>query len=203
MKSYLLSLDQDWEVWTDWYDARLAGGWQQPHSAALEQAITEIDDALWKGEPAMLNAEIARLGDLHRSGQGDASATGPTDAPDPPVDRMDAASESVANFDFRHNAQTNRMDAVEFPADRGVVDDESAEKERRDLMFVLKSACADFSADIRKHKVNVPPGFREDLNRYGTEAAKSEDAVAGRLKYLGDALVRAQRDDNVRFGLGD
>jgi len=58
MKKYLLAQDQDWEVWTNWYDARLAG---KPTIKNLEIGRTKITDLFWDQGPAVVNAEIKRL----------------------------------------------------------------------------------------------------------------------------------------------
>ncbi len=59
LKSTLLSFpDENWQVWTDWYEARLRGG---PFNAELEKARAILPDELWKQGPKVVNAEIARL----------------------------------------------------------------------------------------------------------------------------------------------
>ena len=58
LKSAMLASHPDWRVWTDWYEARLAGA---SADEALEVARALIDDAIWKQGPRAVNAEIARL----------------------------------------------------------------------------------------------------------------------------------------------
>jgi hypothetical protein len=60
-KSDLLAADQNWDVWTDWYEARLAGDAAHPPNEALEIARATIPDEIWKQGPAVVNAEINRL----------------------------------------------------------------------------------------------------------------------------------------------
>ncbi len=57
MQAALLAAKQDWEVWTNWYDDRLAG---RVRDAERELAYVLIDDALWTQGPAIVNAEIKR-----------------------------------------------------------------------------------------------------------------------------------------------
>lgn len=57
---------QHWEVWTDWYDARLAGDAARPPIEALEVARLKIADEIWRQGPAAVNAEIQRLIDGHK-----------------------------------------------------------------------------------------------------------------------------------------
>ncbi|NKB60193.1 MAG: hypothetical protein GKS00_28135 [Alphaproteobacteria bacterium] len=64
LKADLLSLDEDWQVWTNWYDDRLRGG---IHAAsrelieALELKRVLIEDEDWKKGPKHVNAIIAAL----------------------------------------------------------------------------------------------------------------------------------------------
>ena len=61
LKSALLARGEDWDVWTDWYEARLAGDAAHPANEALEIARATIPDETWKRGPAVVNAEIKRL----------------------------------------------------------------------------------------------------------------------------------------------
>jgi hypothetical protein len=58
-----LDVNEDWEVWTDWYEARLKNG---PADQALEVAIATIPTSTWDQGPRIVNAEIRRL--LDRAG---------------------------------------------------------------------------------------------------------------------------------------
>ena len=60
-KSALLAAGQDWNVWTDWYELRLAGDASDPPNEVLEVARAMIPDEIWKQNPAAVNAEIRRL----------------------------------------------------------------------------------------------------------------------------------------------
>ena len=62
LKTVLLDRNENWQVWTDWYEARLRGG---PVNDALELARVMIPDEIWKQGPAVVNAEIARLIEEH------------------------------------------------------------------------------------------------------------------------------------------
>jgi hypothetical protein len=65
LKSALIADGDDWRVWTDWFEARLAGDGLLPPNEALEVARATIPDNIWKLGPAAVNAEIKRLIDLH------------------------------------------------------------------------------------------------------------------------------------------
>lgn len=63
----LESLHQDWEVWTEWYDARLRGRPTHPElSAAANERIEvarvlEIEEEDWEQGPAHVNAKIKAI----------------------------------------------------------------------------------------------------------------------------------------------
>jgi hypothetical protein len=61
LKSVLLSSADDWEVWSDWYEGRLAGDERNPPIEALEVARATIPDKIWEFGPYDVNAEIRRL----------------------------------------------------------------------------------------------------------------------------------------------
>jgi hypothetical protein len=81
-KLELLALNIDWEVWTDWYNARLRGF---PVEKTLEIARVMIADEIWNQGPRAVNAEIARLIEDHRRREPDTSST-----PEIGVDANDA-----------------------------------------------------------------------------------------------------------------
>jgi hypothetical protein len=57
LKAALLAMKQDWQVWTIWYDDRLAG---RVRAEERELAYVRIEEALWQQGPAVVNAEIKR-----------------------------------------------------------------------------------------------------------------------------------------------
>jgi hypothetical protein len=57
MKNVLHGANEDWQVWTTWYDDRLAGRVQEEER---ELAYVRIDDNLWLEGPGIVNAEIKR-----------------------------------------------------------------------------------------------------------------------------------------------
>lgn len=64
LKTMLLSLGRDWQVWTDWYDDILRGGEHpasRPLIEELEIARVLIPDEDWDKGPDHVNALIARL----------------------------------------------------------------------------------------------------------------------------------------------
>ncbi len=60
------SRDEDWDVWTVWYEARLTGGPTYPYlspeaNEEIEVARVPIADEVWAEGPAVVNAESKRI----------------------------------------------------------------------------------------------------------------------------------------------
>lgn len=81
LKDYLLSLDQDWEVWTEWYEDRLRGNQGQPFTLPFVEEIeigrdpenghygrVTFPPADYKN-PAKINAQLKQLIEDYRARQ--------------------------------------------------------------------------------------------------------------------------------------
>lgn len=62
LRTQLLKRDEGWDVWSDWYDARLQGS---PANVDLEVARVTLPENLWDQGPAAVNARIRELIDKH------------------------------------------------------------------------------------------------------------------------------------------
>ena len=62
LRNALLELAEDWDVWTEWYEARRKG---VPSDEALEVARVMIANEIWAQGPKAVNAEIKRLIEEH------------------------------------------------------------------------------------------------------------------------------------------
>ncbi len=69
----LLDAKEDWEVWTDWYEARLKGG---PTDPVIELARAKIPNGTWDQGPRVVNGQIQSWYDersiSHRATQAEA-----------------------------------------------------------------------------------------------------------------------------------
>ena len=63
LKAHLIAADEGWDVWIDWYEARLHG--HPEPDKALEVARVLIPDADWERGPAYVNRVIAELIEKH------------------------------------------------------------------------------------------------------------------------------------------
>lgn len=77
LKRILLSRDEDWEVWTDWYEARLRG---DAPDLDLEEARLALPEATWEAGPKAVNEAIAALIANHYERQAAALAQDPRGA---------------------------------------------------------------------------------------------------------------------------
>ncbi len=57
LKAALVAANEHWDVWTDWYDDRLAG---RVRDEERELAYVHIEEAVWNQGPAIVNAEIKK-----------------------------------------------------------------------------------------------------------------------------------------------
>lgn len=62
MKAHLLLADEDWQVWTDWYDDRLRGA---PAHREVELDRISVAEDLMPDEPAVVNQAIREKIDAH------------------------------------------------------------------------------------------------------------------------------------------
>jgi hypothetical protein len=58
LRAELLSQNEDWDVWTEWYDERLAGDLANQE---IQIARATIENAIWQQSPAAVNAHIKEL----------------------------------------------------------------------------------------------------------------------------------------------
>ena len=66
LKTQLRSLDEDWDVWTQWYEDRLAG--RPPEDEALAVARVTLPEPMWREGPKLVNATIRELIELYNKG---------------------------------------------------------------------------------------------------------------------------------------
>jgi hypothetical protein len=144
LRAALLAAAEGWEVWTNWYDARLAGDADHSPNEALEIARATIPDEIWKQSPAVVNAEIKRLIAEHKGGA-------PVDVEEPPQPEP-SLQQRPAAFQFR--VVDDKIDAS--PEDARPIDAQGArdlydeaKRKARHLEHRLQRAQAD--VDLRAH----------------------------------------------------
>lgn len=198
LRAHLLAAGEDWDVWVDWYERRLAGG---APDLSLEWRYVDIDDALWNQGPAVVNAEIKRrieaLNDERRANE----ATAPS--ADDIAALLRAPSLRVALADFAYDDLSRLMRMVAFPEDLAALAADGAEARAADDLSALGADARDLVEDADPARKQAPREFHRDLERYATEAARGPRRFnPRRLWSLGGALHRWRLDDDLRYGLG-
>ncbi|SEA88658.1 hypothetical protein SAMN05444370_1164 [Rubrimonas cliftonensis] len=123
LRERLLAADEGWEVWADWYEARLRG---DPFDPALEEARVLLPEALWEQGPKAVNTEIAKRMAAHSEGDAKEAAHSAHDEfeqannPDAieDLDRL-LAAEAIADApaDFKIDEGRSRIRMVAGKAD--------------------------------------------------------------------------------------
>lgn len=196
LKAHLLAADEGWEVWTDWYEARLEGRFGPQ---ALELARATIPDEDWNQGPAHVNAIIRRQIEEHR-------ATHPGSDPyGRPALTVEEALETTelraAEADFELDGAARLMRMVPFTGDLPDLSDPAQRQALENMLSELADGMGDLAEDMAGGG-NVRPSLRNALGRYAREAARPVDTVRpGRLWDLGATLQQARLDEDVRLGL--
>lgn len=193
LKQHLLAADEGWEVWTDWYDALLAG---RPQDPDLELAKALIPDEVWQQGPAALNAEIARLIAEHAAKQ------------NPPglevLPAQIAATDDLSIWDFRLDVDAYAMRPQPFERDLPDIDDPYRMRDEAERLASLASTARDLYYDLRQDRPQVPPSMRRDFKRYADAASVAPEKVNPReLNRLARPIIVALDDEDVRAGLGN
>jgi hypothetical protein len=98
-KALLAAANEGWEVWIDWYEARLRG---EPADPALWEKVVLIPDADWEKGAAHVNKRIKEIIEEHEAGAGEAPEADAAVTGDPPA--LPVEPPSPAHFEFRDGA---------------------------------------------------------------------------------------------------
>ncbi len=208
LKGHLREADEDWEVWTAWYEERLYG---RLFNKALEEARVLIPGEIWEQGPKVVNAEIARLIEEHTvedSADLSGSATLSADAEVITLaEKLDAALTSVelrtALTDFNHDPSSNRVELVPYAEDLPELPTGALRADHANKLAALGAGCSSLAVDLREDAPNVPKALARDLRRYAKQAGSGPELANPRLlRMYGAALTRAHGDSETMLGLG-
>jgi hypothetical protein len=208
MKAALLALEEDWDVWTDWYEARLRG---DPGNEELELARVMTADEIWQQGPKVLNAHIKRLieksavvevnvSDTLTLGR---SETSVLKATPPAVDGDDVAAFGQRPAAFKFAVQGAHIEATpqrETPIDQGVAFDIYAElkAKARELVERLQQTNSDQRATQTAQRLldclggslaDVSPGILLMRHRSLEADAAAYDTPEARRELFPDAIA--------------
>ncbi|MCW1843583.1 hypothetical protein [Prosthecomicrobium hirschii] len=181
LKRRLLDAGDDWDVWTDWYEARLAG--KRPWRRSLEIARATLPDELWEQGPKAVNAEIKRLITAEK-----AKAAAKRQAP-----RKDVRSiGDLEPLDIPSPVPFKWQDGV-IALGGSALPVLGPRSDQRDLarkMQACREIAKDISAKIAKRRYNCRIEYREHLEGYLQWFPEDDD---GNI-YLADRHARAVRE---------
>lgn len=153
LKTTLLGLDENWQVWTNWYEDRLVGG-PRPNGRlvieALERERVLIPDEDWKTGAAHVNAMIAEMEARHRALE------------------LPKQKPSIIEVELGDDGKIHRKDD-----DKEALDADQ-EEHMREAWGAHKDQFEDFKAlDPARNE----PGLRRMMERYETALGDDFDAL--------------------------
>jgi hypothetical protein len=144
MKAGLLAAKQDWQVWTNWYDDRLAG---RVRDEERELVCVRIEEALWDLGPALVNAEFKRRIEEH--------------TPPAPIENVPSA----VFFGWTSRGTITVVPGVQnwpvFPFQGG-------EQDHANRLEACRVLATDTARSLRSGKWNARCDYAETLNNYLT-----------------------------------
>jgi hypothetical protein len=112
LSAALLSENQDWDVWTEWYDERLVGGLANQD---IQIARATIEDPIWQQSPKVVNAHIKEL-TMERKIFQHATADDPDELPD--VDSIPQQATTASQFTVDAEGRLDLLPDAPLPDDR-------------------------------------------------------------------------------------
>ncbi len=153
MKTALLGLKQNWQVWTNWYEDRLIGG-PRPNGRlvieALERERVLIPNEDWEKGAAHVNALIAQMEKRYQ-------------VPEPPKQRP-----AVIEVELRDDGKIHRK------ADEAETQDQEHEADLHEAWETHKGQFEDFTS---LEPARNEPALRNILNRYEKALGAEFDQV--------------------------
>ena len=193
----LVAGNEGWQIWIDWYQARLDG----TPSLDLDRAIALIDPEIWDAGPAVANAEVARLVAEFAGARRTASSAHALSL----QALLGAKDLRAALADFELDDMAHLMRMVQFVEDLKDLDNPTVAQDRANRLSELRDLMTDLARDIRDFASdNAPKYVARAASRYGNEAKLPvNDVRPGRLWDLGLELAGALKDREVEGALPD
>jgi hypothetical protein len=137
LNEILLRSDDNWPVWSFWYDHRLQG--TTPRGTIFDIAVARLADELWKQGPRVVNARIAELLENH--------------APPDPIPAQGAGPQ----FGLGNGDKITLAAPAEIDADGNNLD------RIRDLLPLVRQAADDIAVYVNPNQF---PELVRDVNAY-------------------------------------
>ncbi len=208
MKAALLAANQEWHVWTIWYDDRLDG---HVRDEERELAYVRIEEALWSQGPAIVNAEIKRRieeleppprvvqasASLMASGSSRASLSVAEPTPPTPIENVPSA----VSFGWTSRGTITVVAGAQnwpvFPFQGG-------ERDHANRLEASRILAMDTARSLRSGEWNTRPDYAETLDQYVSHLPKQPQGgnfllADAKARIIRRRLVESHRD----FGAED
>lgn len=209
LRDHLSGAREGWEVWTDWYQARLDGAAFDPE---LETQRVLIPAHLWDEGPKAVNAEIARLIEARRSRrarEAEGEAAGASEQGDQLAKHIARAAANpalaTAYGDIRIDLAVATADLAPAPSDAPAPVDPVPAADWRDGVAALGAMATQILRNITKHDPkNVGEALKSNLRLYARHARVAPDAINPRtLERFADLLRNAAANEDTRHALDE
>jgi hypothetical protein len=162
MKAALDAEKQDWDVWTDWYEARLAG---KRSNQKLEIARAMISNEIWEEGPAKVNAEIKKLIKKHKPPPRQKKELKPSIVPKTsntlpvPIENVPSAVSFGWSSKGTIAVVSGAFNWPVFPFNGG-------EQDHKDPLDTCRVLATDIARSIRSGRWNARSDYSETLDQY-------------------------------------
>jgi hypothetical protein len=183
LEAALLKENQDWQVWTDWYRARLAG---KCANESLEVARVLIADEVWKQGPRAVNVEIARL--IAEFDPAPSPSTQHDASSKKPLPKPLAGIPSALGFEW---TAAGTITIASSPVNWPVFPLPASEKDHCDRLDTCHTLARDMISVLKAQKYQVRDEYAEGLAKYRSRLPKGP--AQGNI-LLADAEARTLRN---------
>ncbi|MEA2894797.1 MAG: hypothetical protein QOJ84_412 [Bradyrhizobium sp.] len=172
LEARLLSLNEDWFVWTEWYWARLRG---DVANKTAEISRTKLKASIWKQPPATVNSKIKEI--ISKTKLELSNALVPLDnVPSP--------------FAFQIS-ETGKIDLASSPSNSPQFPFLNSQREQTDRLNVCRTLAQDLISDLKGRRFQARPEYVEGFEKYADRLPS--DLNAGNF-LLAEAEARTLRN---------
>lgn len=151
----LLSMNEDWFVWTEWYKARVSG--RHPIEA-IEIARARLASKVWQQAPKIVNAKIREI--VSEKVQPAQSLV--------PIDNIPSPFSFQISEDGKIGLASSPSNLPQFPY-------ANSKREQRDRLNVCRALAQDMISDLRGRKFQARPEYVEGFEKYASRLPNNVD----------------------------
>ncbi len=162
---------EDWQVWIDWYEARLHG--RDPWPEEVEVACALIPNEMWEQGPAIVNAEIRRIREAWASKQAVKNESRPDTAselkPSDSVTKEQIEQLIAAVSPKPFLTDDGKLDAGRNPEFDRVVSSVDLPSLPLQQQALIRTILSDFGANSPKSVKTALEAYRDELKERGVQ----------------------------------